>query len=103
MKKLERSDARSMSPLVIRDMAGKPVLRLVAPGLTTRQQNILLMINLNPNSSIRGLQKMYGDCSPNGMLGFINALEKKGWISREARKGRTLRLAKQLIWEEIAS
>lgn len=64
--------------------------------LTPRQSEVLAAIVgrmqlVGP--TVRELMPLLDVASPNGIVSLLNPLEKKGFITRENRKGRNIRLA----------
>ena len=78
---------------------GEPGLVLVAPDLTAAQTRLLLAI-AEGGATYREL----GDTLRqhwNATWGTLRILERKGYVTRERFKARTIRLAKPLEWREI--
>jgi repressor LexA len=99
--------------LTIPDARGRPLLQLVAPGLTDRQAEVLVFITQyqlqqGRPPSMRDIMERFGHACLSGCVCHLKALRRKGWLEdgdrtkRGYRPTRSLRLLRPLEWREIA-
>lgn len=64
--------------------------------LTPRQQQVYVFIRsccrTGVPPTVREIGSQFGITSPNGVLCHLTALEKKGWITRDAARSRSIRI-----------
>lgn len=76
---------------------------MAAPALTRRQSRILEFVHERLQSggtgpTVREIAERFDIQSPNGVTGHLRALERKGYISRDPHKSRSITLSPQ--WTE---
>lgn len=90
--------------VVILGMQG-PGLELTLPDLTPTQVRYLMAIQeLTATSGTCTTMReicRFLEVAYNSVMGALERLERKGYIVREKRKNRTIRLAKPLVWREL--